>query len=77
MLVLSRRPDEVVRIVLSKEDLEELLEKVKRENKPAELGIKIVRISPSMVRLGFDADPCFRIVRDELPANNPQEHRSV
>lgn len=51
MLVLSRKPDE--RIVILK------------DGTPL-VTITVARIQPSVVRLGFDADPEYKIVRKEI-----------
>ncbi len=73
MLVLTRKKDERIRILMDREALEALLAETS-EKQPAEIGVTIVKIRANTVRVGVEAHKKIRVVRSEIPPVENQRH---
>lgn len=77
MLVVTRKPNQGIKIVLDEQTLQQLLHRVQTTNEPAIIDCTVVGTRGVATRLGFEAPKAVRIVRSELPINAPTKSENV
>ncbi len=66
LLVLTRKVEEVVHLVLDLETLALLARQIRETGEPVILTVKVVDTHATRARLGFEAPTCVKILREEV-----------
>ena len=70
MLVLTRKKDETIRVVITREAMLQALAEIEQTKQPITVTTSVVKTGVRTTKLGITAPPYFKVVRGEIAVHD-------